>query len=71
MNIFNIFFWIFMIISLILLIWYVFGHSPAEFYLLFSLIITIIFKFSGVNREIGEIKTEIKSLREEIRSLKR
>lgn len=71
MNVFDVFFWIFMVISLILVIWYVFGQGPAEFYTLLSLFITLVFKVSSMNREIGEIKTEIKRLREDVRSLRR
>jgi len=49
MNIKEILFWIFLIISLILLIWNVFGNSPSEFVALIAIVFTVLIKMWAIS----------------------
>jgi hypothetical protein len=45
----DILFWIFLIISIILIIWNVFGNSPTEFIALTALIVTVLLQLWRVS----------------------
>ncbi len=49
MNIKEILFWVFLIISAILLIWYLLGNSPSEFFAIVSIILMLTFKVWSVS----------------------
>ena len=49
MNFKEILFWVFLVISLILLIWYIFGNSPSEFFAAISIILMLTFKIWSVS----------------------
>ncbi len=57
MDIKNILFWIFLVISLVLLIWHVFGNSPTEFIALAALIFTVLLKVSAVSDRLTKLET--------------
>ena len=54
----EILFWIFLIISAILLLWFVFGNSPAEFFTIIGLILMIVLKLWAISDR--QLMTEIK-----------
>ncbi len=56
-NIYEILFWIFFIIAIIMILWYVFGDSPTIEQTLLILIITFLFKIQAdVVYNMSEIK---------------
>lgn len=59
MNIKEILFWIFLFISMGLLIWAVFGNSPTEFAALAGLIFTLMFKMWSLGER--QIRLEMRS----------
>ena len=59
-SIYDILFWIFFIISIIIVLWYLFGNSPTIEEALLILAISFLFKIQSV---VIENKSEIKLLR--------
>jgi len=45
----NILFWIFLVLSLILLIWHVFGSTPSEFITIITIIFTVLIKMWSIS----------------------
>ena len=59
MNIKEILFWLFLIISVILVLWYIFGNSPSEFIAIISIIFMITLKLWAISDR--QIRLEMKS----------
>ena len=59
MNIKELLFWLFLVMSIILLLWYLFGNSPTEFLTIISIILMIIFKTWSISDRL--IRLEMKS----------
>ncbi len=68
MNIKEILFWIFLVLSLILLLWIVFGNSPDEFTFIITIAFTLLLKIWSISDRqiISEMK--INSLDKNIRN---
>jgi hypothetical protein len=58
----NILFWIFLILSLILLLWNIFGNSPTEFLALVAIIITGHFKMWSVSEKLIKLEMRFNTL---------
>ena len=58
----DVLFWIFLVISLGLLVWYVFGDSPTEFITLVAIIMTVLFKIWGVSDKVLKLETKFNFL---------
>lgn len=59
MNFKEIIFWILLLISVILVLWTIFGNSPSEFLTIISIILIIVFKLWAVSDRL--IRLEMKS----------
>ena len=46
-NIYDIFFWIFFVVAVIIVLWYIFGKSPTIEQALLVLVISFLFKIQG------------------------
>ncbi len=57
MDLKEILFYIFLVLSVILLVWYAFGNSPTEFIVLITIMFTILLKIWSISDK--QIKTEI------------
>lgn len=69
MDIRNILFWIFLIISMMLLIWNVFGNSPAEFVTLATLIFTVLLKIWTISDRQIKFETRFNSFTRDFKRL--
>lgn len=65
----EILFWIFMVLSIVLVIWYVFGNSPEEFLVLVSLMLTGLFKTWSVSDRVTKIETKFNFLARDFKEL--
>jgi len=45
----NILFWMFLVLSIILLIWHVFGSTPSEFITIITIIFTVLIKMWSIS----------------------
>ena len=65
-NLYEILFWIFFVLSVIVILWYIFGDSPTLEQALLILIITFLFKIQSSvitnNYEIKTLKSRFKNL---------
>ena len=59
-DIFNILFWIFLIIVIILLIWYIFGNSPTELGITLTFLLMLMFKMWAISDDLKDFKYETK-----------
>ena len=59
-DILNILFWIFLIISIILLVWYIFGNSPTELAITMTFLLTLLLKMWAISDNLNEFKHEVK-----------
>ena len=59
-NIKDLLFWIFLIISIVLLLWVIFGNSPTEFIAIITLIFTLLIKIWSISDR--QIKLEMRFL---------
>lgn len=62
MNTKEILFWIFLFISMGLLIWTVFGNSPTEFIALAGLIFTMMLKMWSISDRLIKLETRFNNL---------
>ena len=67
-KILNILFWIFFIISIILILWRIFGNSPTELSIIIFLFLTLMFKLWTLSDETKEFKYEFKTFKHEVRT---
>jgi len=67
MDLKEILFWIFLVFSLILIIWYVFGNSPTEFIALTGLIFTVLLKTWSVSDKIIKLETKFNHLAQDFK----
>ncbi len=56
MDIKNVLFWIFLVFSLILIIWNVFGNSPTEFVALVAIIFTVLLKTWSIGDRVTKLE---------------
>ena len=61
MNIYDVLAWIGLIVSAILIIWYILGNSPAEFFVIVSLLFVVYTKISSVENKVVENKINLKN----------
>jgi len=61
-NIKEIVFWIFLVLSLVLLIWNVFGNSPTEFIALATLIVAVLLKVTSMSERVAKLETRFNYL---------
>ncbi|MBI2523576.1 hypothetical protein HYW19_04235 [Candidatus Woesearchaeota archaeon] len=61
-QLFNIAAWTFIVIGVILLIWKIFGNSPAEFNILTALVTGLLFKVMAISNDLTELKVSFKHL---------
>ncbi len=59
-KILNILFWIALIISIILVIWRIFGNSPTELNIVIVLFLTLMFKVWAISDDLNGFKHEVK-----------
>lgn len=59
-DIFNILFWILLIIVIILILWRIFGNSPSDLSIIVAALFTILLKIWVVSDEFKEFKHEVK-----------
>ena len=67
-QILDILFWIFLIISIVLIAWKVFGNSPTDLSIIIFLFSTLIFKLWTLSDETKEFKHEFKVFKHEIKN---
>ena len=67
MNIKEILFWIFLILSIILLLWYVFGNTPSEFFTIITIILMITLKIWSISDRNIRLEMQLKSLEDNIK----
>ena len=60
-NIKEILFWISLIIAILLLLWFIFGNSPTEFFTILSLIFMIVLKLWSISDKQLITEMRIKS----------
>ncbi len=58
----NIIAWIFIVIGIILLIWRIFGGSPAEYNVLTALTIGLLFKVMAIGNDVTKLKISFRYL---------
>lgn len=58
----EILFWIFLIFSMVLLIWRVFGNTPSEFITLTSFIFTVLLKIWSISDRLTKLEISFKYL---------
>ncbi len=61
-NIKDILFWIFLALSMILLIWNVFGNSPTEFVTIVVILFTILLKVTSISERVTKIEMRFNHL---------
>ena len=59
-NIFNILFWIALIVGIILILWIIFGNSPTELSVVVTFMLALLFKIWSISDETKEFKHEVK-----------
>ena len=59
-QIFEILFWISLIMGVILLIWYIFGNSPTELSIILTFLLTLLFKIWAISDDLKDFKHEMK-----------
>ena len=73
-NIKDILFWIFLLIAVALLLWFIFGNSPTEFFTILSLIFMIVLKLWSISDRqlITEMKVRngFENMRKDMESIK-
>lgn len=62
MDIKNVLFWIFLVFSMFLFVWHVFGDSPTEFVALAALIFTVLLKVSSVGERLAKLEMKFEYL---------
>ncbi len=67
MNVKEVIFWIFFIISLILLIWYIFGDSPTELITIITIIFTVILKMWNISDRNIKLEMKLNSIERQAR----
>ena len=60
----EILFWVFLIISLVILVWIIFGESPTELIFIVTIYLTMLFKMWSVSDRQIRTEEEIKRMRE-------
>jgi len=68
LNIYDILFWIFFVIALAMILWYIFGDSPAIEQALLVLIITFLFK---IQSDISSNKFKVYDLNKRLSTLEK
>lgn len=66
-KILNILFWIFLIITIILIIWRIFGSSPNDLSIIISITFMLMFKMWDISDELKEHKTDYRLFKENVR----
>lgn len=66
-QILNMFAWISLIIGIILVIWFIFGDSPTEFYIALPFISTFFFKFWTLSNDVSYLKGDYNRFKENTR----
>jgi peptidoglycan hydrolase CwlO-like protein len=59
-DIFNILFWITLVIGLLLLLWYIFGNSPTELAIILTFMLMLMFKMWAISDNLNNFKYETK-----------
>ena len=59
-DIFNILFWIFLIIGIILLLWRIFGNSPTDLAVILPFILMLLFKMWAMSDSLNDFKHEVR-----------
>jgi hypothetical protein len=59
-DVFNILFWITLIIGIILLLWYIFGNSPTELAIPLTFLLMLMFKMRALSDDLKDFKHETK-----------
>ncbi len=54
-------FWIFLIISIVLILWRIFGDSPSEISIIVSIAFMMMFKMWDISDSLRDFKYDIKS----------
>ncbi len=62
MKFIDVLFWIMLVVSLILVIWNVFGDSPTEFLALATLTVMVLLKVSSISDRVTKIETKFNYL---------
>ncbi len=58
----EIIFWIFLALSIILLIWNVLGNSPGEFITIVAILLTILLKVVSISERLTKVETKFNYL---------
>ena len=62
MKIFDLLSWIFLILGIVVLIWFIFGNSPSEIFVILPFIFMIIFKLWSISDELIKLKLGFRAL---------
>ena len=60
--------WIFLLISLILILWKLFGSSPTELAIILPILLTILLKVWNVSDELKDHKADYKAFKEIVKA---
>ena len=59
--------WIFLIVAVIFVLWYIFGNSPTEWYILLPITFTILFKLVTISNDVAYIKGDYHGFKENVK----
>ncbi len=59
-DIFNVLFWIFLIVSIILILWKIFGNNPSDFSIMVSIMVMFLFKMWAISDDLKDFKHDVK-----------
>ncbi|MBI2449702.1 hypothetical protein HYV49_05395 [Candidatus Pacearchaeota archaeon] len=62
MDIRDILFWIFLLLSIILVLWAIFGNSPTEFIAIITLIFTLLLKIWSISDRLIRLEMRFNAL---------
>ncbi len=68
MNIKEIISWILLLISVILVLWYIFGNSPSEFIAIISIISIVVFKLWAVSDRQIKLESKVTILNNNVKN---
>ena len=59
-EVFSILFWVFLIVTIILILWKILGDSPTDLSIMISIMIMLLFKMWAVSDDLIEFKHEVR-----------
>ena|SRR3989338_10550229 len=59
--------WISLAVAVVFVLWYIFGNSPTEWYLLLPLIFTILFKLVTISNDVAYFKGDYNGFKENVK----